>query len=282
MLGGTGGGDNGGSETVVPLPKQFGRDNNWIVYADKLDQYFLAYKISDDNQKRAILLTSLDEDVYEKLTDLCYPDLPGSKSYKDVCSIMKGNFTKQFCVFIERLRFYEANQAADESVNDFVARLKKLSRYCSFGDYLKSVLRDKFVCRLARGPVFDKMCEQKETNSFEELVELALKKELAVKERTATDSLDVCKLEHHRPSKSNYSKNFNNKSGKSNKGNCYARGESNHLFKTCKYKEYRCKICKTSGHLAKVCKQKDSGKRSSQSKQNNYIDLEEESDFDRF
>lgn len=55
----------------VPLPMQFGNNNNWIVYADKLDQYFLAYKIIDDNQKRAILLTSLDEDVYETLSDLC-------------------------------------------------------------------------------------------------------------------------------------------------------------------------------------------------------------------
>lgn len=50
------------------------------------------------------------------------------------------------------------------------------------------------------------------------------------------------------------------------------------MFRSCKYKGYKCKICKATGHLAKMCKQKDSGKKSAQSKQNNYIDLEE-SDF---
>lgn len=115
MPGGTTGDGGGGStafratiDNNVPLPAQFRNDNNWIVYADKLEQFFIAYKITDDNQKRAILLTSLDEEVYEKLSDLCFPDTPGSKTYKDVCAIMKTNFTKQFCVFIERLRFYEA------------------------------------------------------------------------------------------------------------------------------------------------------------------------------
>lgn len=176
-------------------------------------------------------------------------------------------------MFIERFRFYEAKQAANEDINDFVARLKKLARHCSFGDYLKEVLRDKFVCGLRRGPVFDKLCEQKSTDSFEELVKVALIKELAVKERTATDSLDVCKVERQ---KASHSKNSSTKSTKPSKGSCYACGESSHVFKTCKYKEYRCKICKTTGHLARVCKQKDSGKNP---KQNHFIDLDEESDF---
>lgn len=112
---GSGDGSGGGAfratiDNAVPLPSQFRNDNNWNVYADKLDQFFIAYKIDDDNQKRAILLTSLEEEVYDKLSDLCFHDMPGSKAYKDVCTIMKENFTKQFCVFIERLRFYEAKQ----------------------------------------------------------------------------------------------------------------------------------------------------------------------------
>src|ERR1700704_6046189 len=94
----------------VQLPKQFTKDSNWIVYVDKLEQHFIAFKVTDDNTKRAILLASLDEDVYETLADLCFPDLPGSKTYKDICAVMKENFTKQVCVFIERLRFYEAKQ----------------------------------------------------------------------------------------------------------------------------------------------------------------------------
>ncbi|XP_037037375.1 uncharacterized protein K02A2.6-like [Bradysia coprophila] len=286
-----GGGNEGGStgtggttgttfratiDNNVPLPAPFTNDNNWIVYADKLEQYFLAFKIVDDNQKRAILLTSLDEYVYEKLTDLCFPEVPGSKTYKDVCAVMKENFTKQVCVFIERLRFYEAKQAANEGVNDYTARLKKLSRYCGFGNYFKDVLRDKFVCGLSRGPVFDKVCEKKGDTTFEDLLKVALAKELAVKERRAAESLDVCKIEHPKPSQSKYSKN-SNKSDKMSKGNCYACGESNHLFKSCKYKEYKCKICKTTGHLAKVCKQKN--KKQTQPKQNNFIDLEDESEL---
>ncbi|XP_037047663.1 uncharacterized protein LOC119082294 [Bradysia coprophila] len=285
--GGTSGTGTGQADTAVPLPATFDESDNWLVYNDKLDQFFIAYGITDDSRKRAILLTSLSEDVYSTLSDLCFPELPGSKTYKDIAGLMKKRFSPIVSIYRERLRFYEAKQKPNEKIVEFCSRLKKLTKYCSFGDYLTQVLRDKFVCGLSKGPVFDKVCEQNATESFETLVEVALKKELADKERTTDDSLEVCKVEQHRNgAKPNASKVFNNNtSNQSTKRSCYACGGSNHLFNACKFKSYKCKNCKVTGHLAKVCKQKSDGQKSSKPQQpkpsNNYINLDDDSDFER-
>lgn len=39
----------------------------------------------------------------------------------------------------------------------------------------------------------------------------------------------------------------------SRQNKCFTCGLSNHVFLDCKFKTYRCKLCKSVGHLAKIC-----------------------------
>ena len=48
----------------------------------------------------------------------------------------------------ERFRFYQPNQAAGESVHDFLADLRCLAITCEFEDFLDQALHDHFVCGL--------------------------------------------------------------------------------------------------------------------------------------
>ena len=48
----------------------------------------------------------------------------------------------------ERHRFYTRSQGANETVQDFVADLRRLAITCEFGDFLDQALRDRFVCGL--------------------------------------------------------------------------------------------------------------------------------------
>lgn len=61
--GGTSSTSSNNNDSSLPLPAQFEASGNWIVYVARVEQYFVAYKIDDDNRKRAILLTSLSEGV---------------------------------------------------------------------------------------------------------------------------------------------------------------------------------------------------------------------------
>lgn len=89
--------------------------------------------------------------------DLSFPDTPEVKTYKDICGTLKKHFTPAVSVYAERKKFYDAHQQSNESVAEFVARLKGLTRYCKFGACFKDVLRDKYVCGVSQEAVFNKL-----------------------------------------------------------------------------------------------------------------------------
>lgn len=228
------GSTNSGSDSP-PLPVQFQANGNWIVYFARIEQYFVAYNIEDANRKRAILLSSLSEEVYSTLMDLCFPDLPATKSFKEINKILEGHCQPVVCVYAERRKFYDAQQSENESVAEYVARLKGLSRYCKFGSSFNDVLRDKFVCGLLKGPLFNKAVELEPTAKLEDCIELVVKKEATLKQNSSEVSVHYVK-------RSNES--------------CYVCGDASHKSQACKFKNYICRSCNTKGHLAKVCKNK--------------------------
>ena len=54
-------------------------------------------------------------------------------------------------VIAEIFQFHRRAQAADESIAEFDAALRKLATHCEFGETLEEALRDRFVCGLRGG-----------------------------------------------------------------------------------------------------------------------------------
>lgn len=228
---------SGDKDTVLsaPLPDQFHGETNWMVYQARIEQFFVAYNITKMERMRAIMLTSLSTDVYEELLKLCFPDLPESKTLKELYGIMKLRYSPYICVLDERVKFYKAEQNKCEPIVAFAARLKGLARYCKFDAYLQDVLRDKFISGLTKGPVASKVLELEHTATFEDCIQVALKKELTA---ASDKSAEVFKIVS------------------STSKRCSVCGKANHESQQCKYKAYECKNCKKKGHLARMCKQK--------------------------
>ncbi|KAG4073318.1 hypothetical protein HA402_002663 [Bradysia odoriphaga] len=228
-------GNSGSDSSNPPLPARFEANENWIVYFARLEQFFVAYSIEESNRKRAILLTSLSQDVYELLMDLCFPEPPEAKSYKEIHEILKEHFKPSVSVYSERRKFYEAQQKNSESVADYVARLKGLTRHCKFGSSFNDIVRDKFVCGLLKGPLFNKGMELEPTATLAACIEVVIKKEATLEQSGSTESMHYVK-------RSNPS--------------CFVCGDANHKSKECRFKGYVCRSCNTKGHLAKMCKGK--------------------------
>lgn len=268
------------SVAYPPLKTQFEASDDWIVYNDRLEQFFLAYDITNEKRKAAVLLSSLAYDAFSTLSDLCFPAFPKDKSFKEICDLMENQFAPTISVFGERMKFYEAKQSSDETITEYVARLKSLTRYCKFEDYFENVLRDRFVCGLWKGPILSKVTELEDTASFQDCVKAALKKELSLKESgKLNQTKNIFKIDSQKSK--TYQRQSPSTSGtsgtskpKSTKGNCYACGEGNHIFTSCKYRTYKCKICKKVGHLAKVCR--------NNSTENNYMDTESENEGEMY
>lgn len=229
--------DTGGTNSNPPLPPQFGANDNWVVYYARIQQFFVAYNIGDANRKLAILLTSLSQEVYEILMDLCFPDQPETKSYKEINEILKGHYTPSVAVYAERRKFYDAQQNEHESVSDYVARLRGLTRHCKFGATFNDVVRDKFVCGLLKGPLFNKAMEMEPTATLEACVEAVIKKEATLEQSSSTSTESI---------------HYVQSSGIS----CVVCGNANHKSHECRFKGYVCRSCNKKGHLAKMCKEK--------------------------
>ena len=62
----------------------------------------------------------------------------------------------------ERFRFYQRLQREGESIANYMAELRRLSKHCDFGDYLDTALRNQLVCGLYHEAVQRKILAESE------------------------------------------------------------------------------------------------------------------------
>ena len=150
-------------------------------YADRFDAFMAANDIADD-KKTNLLLTSIGPSSYKLLKNLTSPAAPNSKTYIELILLLKSHFDPQPIVIAERHKIWTAMQEEDESVADFVVRLKKLSSTCCFGTFLEEALRDRLVSGLHK-----KMMKAQKTLltvkdlTFREAKEKCIAEEMAAK-----------------------------------------------------------------------------------------------------
>ena len=109
-------------------------------YAGRYEAFMVANEIAEDRQVH-VFLAVLGPQPYKLLKNQCDPENPNSKSYQDLKQILQA-------IVIAEDKFWTASQEENESVSDFVVRLKKLASTCSFGAFLEEALRDGLVSGL--------------------------------------------------------------------------------------------------------------------------------------
>ena len=226
--------------------------------------------MADDNVKKVACFVSVIGPVtYGILRNLVAPAKPKDKSLDSLYEALAGHYTEKRLVIAERFRFYSANQKEGESVLEFIARLKKLARFCDFGDTLNDMLRDKLVCGLKATSIQQKLLAS-------DNLTLVLAQRMAVGDEAArkdvallnkarqTDSVNALKATKSTTPQAQ-PKKFNNGAKKSadksdNQSNrCKHCGRKNHESEDCKFKNATCYKCNVQGHIATVCRTKKSG-----------------------
>ena len=65
-------------------------------YLERLQEYFTAYDIKDDEdnaaKRRAILLTTAGSNCFWVLKDLAFPDAPKTKTFYQLATLVRENF----------------------------------------------------------------------------------------------------------------------------------------------------------------------------------------------
>ncbi|XP_037567588.1 uncharacterized protein LOC119448247 [Dermacentor silvarum] len=126
-------------------PFDDGKDK-WTSYVIRIESYFEGNDITEDAQKRALLVSALGTRSIDVLSGRCAPRKVNQLTYKEAVEILEGFYDPRPNEIAESFRFFTRVQKEDESVQQFIINLRRLADKCNFGDMLDRMLRDKIVC----------------------------------------------------------------------------------------------------------------------------------------
>ena len=108
------------------------------------------FKVNDitEDKKVPIFLNSVGCTTYSLLRGLVAPEKHHDKPFTDLAARLQAHFEPARIVIAERFSFHKRNQNPDESVAEYLGKLRRLAARCSFGSYLEEALRDRLVCGL--------------------------------------------------------------------------------------------------------------------------------------
>ena len=252
-------------------------EEHFDSYVERLDAYFVANDIDDENKQVAVLLNCVGAKSYGTLKDLTSPDLPKTKKYDELVNLLQEHLSPKPVLVAERYRFNLRFQEPGESVSVFLASLRRLSKHCKYGNILDDMLRDRFIVGLRSEAMKKRLLSEKDL-TLSTAVEIAKAMETAAKDAATigasanstpnSSQLAQVNFVKRRP----YSKQSKGgtatrpstqPNAPSRNGACYRCGDAKHMANECPFKTARCNKCHMVGHIARSCR--GGGKKSNQS-----------------
>ena len=162
-------------------------------YLERLDQFFIANDIGQcttdatdavrqaaDKKKVAVLISVMGKTSYNTLRDLCMPDSPKDKKFKELCDLLKLHYKPKSLEVAGTFKFHQCKQQGNESISDYSARLRHLAADCNFGAFLERSLRDQFISGIYNSSTRKKLLNEDRT--FQDALKVAIADEAARKE----------------------------------------------------------------------------------------------------
>ena len=116
---------------------------DWVSYAEHLQQYFTANNIDAAAKQRAILLSLCGAGTYQLIRNLVVAHKPANKSFKQLVDLVQAHYCLPPLVIVQRFAFNKQVQREGETAAEFVAECRKLSEQCQFGAFLNEMLHNQ-------------------------------------------------------------------------------------------------------------------------------------------
>jgi len=254
-------------------------------WLQRLEGAFRVFKIQDEAEKVAYLLHYLGVEAFGILCDRLDPEDPYNLSYGTLLRKLQEFYAPEPLEIAEIFMFRKRMQQQEETAQEYMAALQKLSLHCKFGEYLKTELRNQFVFGLRNQRIQGRLLETAgltmesalKTAGGMELAERGVQ-ELKTNESAAVDFVGHGACTSKKTSNSEVKskgqgvckqkKKFNTwnkamkvktavRTSKPNNVVCYRCGRD-HLAPHCTLPRHvKCNGCGGLGHLQKVCKKKN-------------------------
>jgi len=222
------------------------------AYADSKGLFITVDSEENKAQRRALLLYIAGPAVRETFKTLA--EIGNAIDYDAAITALNTHYTVQPNATYQRHLFRKAIQNADETVAQYVTRLKKASLGCDYTDG-DNQIRDQVVEHCRSDRLRRKLLEKGEALTLKETLKTAAMFETVESQFQSMklDEQDVRRVSS-RPPPQQYTRS----DGKESKNQCYRCGHPGHYGRdpTCPARGKICKNCDGRDHFAKVCRSK--------------------------
>lgn len=123
--------------TFSPLSDPTTLSQRWLIWKKRFETYLVALNITDNKQKRVLLLYQTGQETHEIFDT--FTDKGSSDDYDRALEKLNGYFSPKKHVDYEVFQFRQAKQLDHETVDQFCTRLRKLAIHCEFHDSEKEI-----------------------------------------------------------------------------------------------------------------------------------------------
>lgn len=228
---------------------------NWNAYIQQFECFVLLNDIPEE-KKVPLLITKLSTKVYELLTTLCTPNSPVKVEYEVICDKLNKYYHPVQNYALHQAEFRKRCQKPNETIEQYIVELKKLSRNCDFKN-LDSEIKERLLngtyCDAVKFELLKAADQPLETLTvIGKTAETAYK--LAFNQDKEPEQTQMFKLQGRNFTK-NKNSGYRQNSGSNNKQNfmCFCCGKSGHVKAQCTLREKFCSECGMKGHIYKQC-----------------------------
>lgn len=252
----------------VPFPPKLelkegsARKQDWETFRQIWDNYEISSMLADHpkRQRTATLLTCFSQSALK-----VYNGLQLSEDEKFDIDIVLQKM-EQACIgsvneTYERYIFHTKLQGTSETIDDFYASLRELSKTCSFGTLTDTLIRDQLVVGVRDNTIRKRLLYEHKL-TLEKCLQIARSAEATQTRLSAMDKSDVSvnavkkypKGSHTKKKPSTNTSTFKQTASTSNSNKCpYCGSFNNHPRKDCPASGMTCTSCRRRGHFAKMC-----------------------------
>ncbi|XP_055701801.1 uncharacterized protein K02A2.6-like [Phlebotomus papatasi] len=269
-----------GSSVQLTLPTSVEKfqpqSGKWKRWVKRLETTFELFQVQDEVTRTRMLLHYMGAEAYDKLSDRVAPKEPEDLRYNEIVQELTVCYDPAPLEIVEIYNFHTSRQEENETIDEFLSRLRKLSANCGFAcsvcDNLNKTLRNQFVTGLKNQTMRNRIMEKRNL-TLDLAIDIAKAMEASEKggqiiTKGNNESQEVHKVEEKintlQQRENNHPKETkqpldNRATGAVPKKplKCFRCGYTTHLADRCVHINTKCNLCSKIGHVQRVCQSRN-------------------------